>query len=46
MNRLVLSKPQLEIELRRQLARSYDDDITRLEELIGRDLSLWKSAAA
>ena len=45
MNRLVLSKPELEIELRQQLARSYHDDITRLEELIGRDLSGWKHGA-
>jgi len=45
MNRLVLSRPELEIELRQQLARSYHDDITRLEESIGRDLSLWKSCA-
>jgi hypothetical protein len=46
MNRIVLSKPHLEIELRRRLARSYDADIERLEELIERDLSLWKSRAA
>jgi len=45
VNRLVLSKPEMEIELRRELARSYLDEISRLEALIGRDLSHWKPGA-
>lgn len=45
VNRFVLSKPELGRELRRQLARSYLDEISRLEELIGRDLSHWKPGA-
>ncbi|MBN1314735.1 MAG: sulfotransferase domain-containing protein [Anaerolineales bacterium] len=43
LNRFVLSKPELEIELRQQLARFYHDDILRLEDLIGRDLSFWRT---
>jgi len=42
MNRFVLSRPELDGQLRKQLARSYHDDIMRLEDLIGRDLSAWK----
>ena len=46
MNRFILSKPELEAELREELAASYHDDITRLEKLIGMDLSGWKSSAS
>jgi hypothetical protein len=45
VSRLVLSKPELGRELRRELARSYLHEISRLEDLIDRDLSHWKPGA-
>jgi len=35
--------PTLDPELRRRLTREYRDDILRLQDLIGRDLSAWTS---
>lgn len=43
MKRLVMAKLPLRPELRQEISRIYYDDIMCLEELIGRDLSAWKS---
>jgi hypothetical protein len=36
-------RPQLSSHMRRRLVKYYEDDISRTEELIGRDLSAWRS---
>lgn len=41
INQRLLTKPSLNRETRLKLLRSYRDDISRLEGLIGRDLSAW-----
>ena len=39
--RIMTEPPPIDPELREDLTRSYKEDILRLEELIGRDLSAW-----
>lgn len=39
---VVMYRPELGSDLRRQLASIYANDITKLERLIGKDLSRWK----
>ena len=41
MNRRLLEKPSLSEETRRELLSGYEDDIVALQDLIGRDLSVW-----
>jgi hypothetical protein len=41
--RLVMSKPALDVSVRRHLVKRYIHDIENLEDLISRDLSDWKS---
>lgn len=45
LKRLNLARPRLDPALRRSLTEGYRDDILRLQELIGRDLSHWLGAA-
>lgn len=40
-SRLSLRKPPMSAEVRRDLVDSYRDDILKLQELLGRDLSVW-----
>ena len=40
-SRLLVKPPPFPPEVRRQLTASYKEDILRLQELIGRDLSAW-----
>jgi hypothetical protein len=40
-SRLLVEPPPFPPEVRRQLTDSYKEDILRLQELIGRDLSAW-----
>jgi hypothetical protein len=40
-SRILVKPPPFPAELRRQLIYSYKEDILRLQELIGRDLSAW-----
>jgi hypothetical protein len=39
--RIFVKPPPFPPEVRRQLTDSYREDILRLQELIGRDLSVW-----
>jgi Sulfotransferase family len=41
MNQRLLEKPSLSRETRKKLLRNYKDDISSLQDLIGRDLSVW-----
>jgi hypothetical protein len=41
-----LRYPPLTPELRHSLEAHYSDDIARLAELLGRDLSIWRSGGA
>ena len=40
-SRILVKPPPFPPEVRRQLTYSYKEDILRLQELIGRDLSAW-----
>ncbi len=40
-SRILVKPPPFPPEVRRQLTYSYKEDILRLQDLIGRDLSMW-----
>jgi Sulfotransferase family len=40
-SRILTEPPPIDPELRKELTRSYREDVLRLQELIGRDLSAW-----
>jgi hypothetical protein len=44
-SRFLVKPPPVPPEVRRQLTYSYKEDILRLQELIGRDLSAWLEGA-
>jgi hypothetical protein len=40
-SRVLTEPPPIDPELREELIEGYKDDILRLQDLIGRDLSIW-----
>ncbi len=44
LQKRVLSRPPFPPEVRRELVEAYREDVLRLEDLIGRDLSAWLRA--
>lgn len=45
LQRNILPQPRMSGETRRLLVDRFDEDITRLEQLLGRDLTPWRSVA-
>ena len=45
VNQRLLTKPRMSGETRRKLLHAYKDDISDLQDLIGRDLSAWRLSA-